>query len=68
VATLVPRPDQAGAAHLFVGCEFTAASGRLGAGNRRGKIAARELDHSPGDVILIVGRRRAASTVNQLKA
>jgi hypothetical protein len=34
--------------------------------NRRGKIAARKPDDSLGDVILIVGRRRAASTVKQL--
>ena len=50
--------------HLFVGREFTAVGGGLGAGNhltlfsrkdnRRGKIGARQLDHGARDVVLIV--------------
>src|SRR5271154_485443 len=54
-------------ADLFVGCELTAASGGLGAGNRlalfgrkgnrRMKIGACKLHDGPRDIILIVRRQ-----------
>jgi len=59
--------------YLFVGREFTAVSGSLGAGNRfalfggkhdrPGKIGACKLYHDARDIILI-GRRRTASTAS----
>jgi hypothetical protein len=59
--------------HLFVGREFTAVGGGLGAGNylplfgrkhnRRMKIGACELHHGARDVILIV-RRQTTSTAS----